>query len=293
MYLARIAIDGGVALVARPTPGILIRLDGEFDTDDPVVALAERGHSGVAAAVAAAWNEGAPTAGLTLPEAAATFEPPVGQCSKIICVALNYRAHAAEGNVEAPERPVLFFKPPSSLLGHQRPVVRPPETRRLEHEVELGVVIGGRVRDVALDAWQSAVAGYTIVNDVTDRDMQMASIEANLPWDDSKAFDSFAPVGPYLVTPEDVPDPNRLRLRARVDGDLRQDSSTELMVHDIAKLIWWASHLMTLEPGDIIATGTPEGIGPVRDGERMSLEIDGLGVLVNEVQPSLGATSAQ
>ncbi|GAA5152000.1 MULTISPECIES: fumarylacetoacetate hydrolase family protein [Amycolatopsis] len=213
----------------------------------------------------------------------APLSPPVPRPSKVVCLALNYRAHAEEGGFTPPERPVLFLKGPHTLTGHGADIVVPPLSRRIDHEGELAVVIGRRCKDFDGEDWQGAVAGYTMMNDLTARDLQLADIAAQHPWDLSKNFDGFGPVGPWLVTPDEVPDPQALDLEVRVDGLLRQRGSTAQMIFGVRELLVRLSAVMTLEPGDLIATGTPDGIGEVPDGSVVEVRIGDLGVLRNRV----------
>lgn len=218
-----------------------------------------------------------------LDEEAVLFEPPVARCGKVCCMALNYRAHAEESGLAVPPDPVLFLKPSTALVGH-RAVIRPPaRTSKVEHEVELAVVIGTRCRDVPAASWRSVVAGYTIVNDLTARDLQLVNHNRNVPWDQSKGFDGFAPLGPYLVTADEVPDPHDLDMTLTIDGAVRQSANTGQMVFGIPRLIEDLSDGMTLEPGDVIATGTTAGIAPVSDGDVMHATITGLGTLSNPI----------
>ncbi|MET8249385.1 fumarylacetoacetate hydrolase family protein [Streptomyces sp. NPDC005202] len=209
--------------------------------------------------------------------------PPVQPSPKVICLALNYRAHAAEGGFVAPKRPVIFFKGPNSLTGHGADIAVPPITRRIDHEGELAVVIGRRCKGLTDGNWQEAVAGYAVMNDLTARDLQLADIEARHPWDFSKSIDGYGPIGPWLVTPDEVPDPQALDLEVRVDGELRQKSTTGRMIFGVRELLTYISSVVTLEPGDIIATGTPDGIGPVPDGSTVEVRVGHLGVLRNRV----------
>jgi 2-keto-4-pentenoate hydratase/2-oxohepta-3-ene-1,7-dioic acid hydratase in catechol pathway len=213
------------------------------------------------------------------------------QVGKIVCVGMNYRDHAEEAGLEVPERPILFAKWPNALVGPGEPIVLPGFTSELDYEAELGVVIGRRARD--LDAAESldAVAGYVCVNDVSARELQFQDGQ----WTRGKSLDTFCPVGPRLVPAADVPDPQALGIRCRVNGELLQDSSTAHMVFSVAELIAYASRGMTLEPGDLIATGTPAGVGftrnpPVflRPGDEVTVEIDGVGVLTNPVRAEGG-----
>ncbi|HWM02931.1 MAG TPA: fumarylacetoacetate hydrolase family protein [Actinophytocola sp.] len=210
--------------------------------------------------------------------------PPVVAPSKVLCLALNYRAHAAEGGFVPPERPVLFLKGPNTLCGHGADVVVPPASRRIDHEGELAVVIGRRARHLSEVDWPDAVAGYTIMNDLTARDLQLADIENGHPWDLPKSFDGYGPTGPWLVSPDEVADPQALDLTVTVDGEVRQSASTGEMIFGVGELLCHLSSVLTLEPGDVIATGTPEGIGPVGDGSTVEVSISGIGVLRNTIR---------
>jgi 2-keto-4-pentenoate hydratase/2-oxohepta-3-ene-1,7-dioic acid hydratase in catechol pathway len=214
---------------------------------------------------------------------AAPLDAPVWPVSKIICLALNYRAHAAEGGFTPPSRPVVFFKGPNTLTGHGCDVAVPPLTRRIDHEGELAVVIGRRAKHLTADSWRDAVAGYTICNDLTARDLQLEDIVARHPWDLSKSIDGYGPLGPWLVTADEVADPQALDLEVRVDGELRQKAGTGQMIFGVAELLAHISAVMTLEPGDVIATGTPDGIGAIPDGSTVEVSISGLGVLRNRI----------
>lgn len=278
MRLARIrrAPDGPIELAAATGDAIdgarLVSLAPL--APDPVAVLAELGPDRLRSAIAA----GTEVMGEVV------FEPPVATCSKICCFALNYVAHAEESRLVVPPEPVLFFKPPSALVGHRAPVRPPGRTKHVEHEVELAVVIGRECREVDADDWESVVAGYTVVNDMTARDLQLANIQRNQPWDQAKAFDTFAPLGPYLVTTDEVPDPHDLRMTLSVDGEIRQEANTAQMVFGIPRLIADLTDGMTLLPGDVIATGTTAGIAPVRDGDVMHATVAGVGTLVNPVE---------
>lgn len=287
MRLARVRRDSGAAveMAARidspdgPERLVSLRAVPGCASADPVAALAELGIAALTDAVRAATEHGP-----ALDPDELIFEPPVAFCSKVCCLALNYADHASESRLEVPPSPVLFFKPPSALIGHRAPVRPPARTRHVEHEVELGVVIGRPTRDLDPADWLSAVAGYTIVNDMTARDLQLINMQRNLPWDQAKAFDTFAPTGPYLVTPDELPDPGSLELRLTVDGQVRQSANTAQMVFDIPRLLADLSDGMTLLPGDIIATGTTAGIAPLQDGDVMQASIAGIGTLTNAVE---------
>lgn len=205
--------------------------------------------------------------------------PPVVP-TQVIGLALNFADHAAELQMKSPEDPALFFKPLSSLVGQGAPVVYPAGVEYMHHEVELAVVIGRRCRRVKAEKANDVIGGYTIANDVTVRDFV-----ANFyrPPVRAKGYDSFGPVGPYLVTPDEIPDPSDLELRAFVNGELRQTGNTLHFIRSVPELIEFISMIMTLEPGDMIWTGTPKGISHVYPGDVMRLEIDGLGTLENKV----------
>lgn len=192
--------------------------------------------------------------------------------SKIVCVGRNYGAHAKELGNEVPKEPLLFMKPPSSLLAPGGTLLLPPESERVEHEAELAVVIGTRGRRIPVARALDHVFGYTIACDVTARDLQKKDGQ----WTRAKGFDGFCPVGPEVVQGVD---PGSLGVRLRVNGQTRQDGNTRDMVFDVATLVAYISNVMTLEPGDLILTGTPEGVGPLVDGDSVEVEIEGIGVL--------------
>jgi len=201
--------------------------------------------------------------------------PPVTP-SKIICVGRNYRDHAKELGNEVPAEPLLFFKPPSSLLAHNGTVVMPPESERVDFEGELAIVIGKRATKLTVDAdWRSYVRGYTIANDVTARDLQKKDGQ----WTRAKGFDTFCAVGP--VVSGDVDPEKGLTLETRVNGEVRQHGSTLDFIFSIPELLRYITAAITLEPGDLLLTGTPAGVGPLKAGDRVDVSIDGLGVLSN------------
>ncbi|MDR7581670.1 MAG: fumarylacetoacetate hydrolase family protein [Armatimonadota bacterium] len=204
--------------------------------------------------------------------------PPV-QPSKVVGLALNYADHAEELGVRVPEEPALFFKPPSSLVGHLAPVVYPSGVRHLHQEVELAVVIGRRCRRVRPEDAYGVVRGYTIANDVTVRDYVGNFYRPPVR---AKGYDTFCPVGPWVVEGE-VEEPHALRLRAYVNGSLRQEGSTANLLWKIPELVALVSEIMTLEPDDLILTGTPRGVDPVYPGDVMRLEVEGIGALENPV----------
>jgi 2-keto-4-pentenoate hydratase/2-oxohepta-3-ene-1,7-dioic acid hydratase in catechol pathway len=212
---------------------------------------------------------------------------PIDRPSKIVCVGLNYRDHAEEQGTELPSAPLLFAKWPNALIGPGEPIVIPSVSNQVDYEAELGVVIGKRVRRVSEENALEAVRGYTCLNDVSARDLQFSDGQ----WTRGKSADTFCPVGPQLVPAAEVPDPQALGIRCVLNGVAMQDSTTANMIFTVAEVVAYASATMTLEPGDLIATGTPAGVGIFRDppvllkhGDEVTIEIDGLGTLTNPVR---------
>ena len=206
---------------------------------------------------------------------------------KIVCVGLNYRDHAEEQGTELPAAPLLFAKWPNTLIGAGEPIVIPPVTNQVDYEAELGVVIGERVRGASIETALEAVAGYLCLNDVSARDLQFSDGQ----WVRGKSLDTFCPVGPHVVSAVDVPDPQSLPIRALVNGDVLQDSNTSNMIFSVAEIVAHVSQAITLVPGDLIATGTPAGVGAFRDppiwlepGDEVTIEIEGIGALTNPVR---------
>jgi len=206
---------------------------------------------------------------------------------KIICVGLNYRDHAEEQGTELPKAPLLFAKWPNTLIGSGETIVLPHETHEVDYEAELGVVIDRRTRGVSERDALDAVRGYVCLNDVSARDLQFADQQ----WTRGKSPDTFCPVGPHLVAREQIEDPQRLAIRCVLNGETMQDSSTSQMVFSVAEIIAYISRTITLEPGDLIATGTPAGVGIFRnpkvllkDGDEVTVEVQGLGALTNPVK---------
>lgn len=196
--------------------------------------------------------------------------------SKVVAVGLNFRAHAKEVSKTLPEEPMLFMKPSTSVIGPNEAIVRPPISRRVDHEAELGVVIGKKCRLVDPEQAAENILGYTCLNDVTARDLQGKDIQFTR----AKSFDTFCPLGPVIAL--DL-DPTQAGLRALVNNEARQDSNTSDMIFDVYDLVSFASQVMTLNPGDVIAAGTPAGISPLRAGDTVVIEIDGVGRLPNPV----------
>ncbi len=208
---------------------------------------------------------------------------PVLRPGKIIAVGLNYRAHAAESGRSAPEEPIYFGKVGSIVIGPDDFIRIPADAGRVDHELELGVVIGKTAAKVAEEDWENYVAGYTVFNDVTARELQRRDKAAQNPWFRSKNMDSFAPMGPCLVTKRDIPDPMNLQMELRVNGVVKQKESTQNMIFAIPRLLSSITRYLTLYPGDVIATGTPEGISPLAEGNVIEAEIERIGILRNTV----------
>lgn len=217
-----------------------------------------------------------------------TLLAPIPRPTKIIAIGLNYRDHAEETGQKLPDAPILFSKPPTATIGHGANIIIPNDASQIDYEVELGVVIGKGGRNIPVDMALEYVGGYTVFNDVSARDYQFRDGQ----WFRGKSFDTFAPMGPCLTLPDQIQDPQDLHIQLRLNGKTRQNSSTANMVFSVAELIADISQVMTLEPGDIIATGTPSGVGfkvkpkPVflQPGDVVEAEIDGIGILRNPVE---------
>jgi 2-keto-4-pentenoate hydratase/2-oxohepta-3-ene-1,7-dioic acid hydratase in catechol pathway len=218
------------------------------------------------------FNPGRPDHGfarLSLP-----LDPP----SKIVCVGRNYAQHAAELGNPIPAEPIIFLKPPSSLIGDGEPIVLPSLSKRVEHEGEIAIVVGKRLRAVGEEEARAAIRGITAANDVTARDLQRSDAQ----WTRAKGFDTFCPVGPRVV-PVDPAELDDLRVRCRVNGETRQEGWTGDMAFPVPFLLAWISRVMTLEAGDLVLTGTPEGVGPLAPGDVVEVEVDRVGILRNPV----------
>jgi len=196
--------------------------------------------------------------------------------TKIVCVGRNYAEHAKELGNEAPSEPILFLKPPSALLPPNGTIVRPPQSQRVDHEGELAIVFGAEGRNVARERWRDVVLGYTCANDVTARDLQARDGQ----WTRAKGFDTFCPLGPWMETGTN---PSDLELTTTVNGEIRQQARTSELRWDVPGLIAHVSQVMTLLPGDVLLTGTPDGVGPLTDGDEVSVTIESIGTLTNRV----------
>ena len=207
--------------------------------------------------------------------------PPVASIGKIVCVELNYADHARESGLPVPSEPVLFMKATSAIMGPNDTVILPRGSTKTDWEVELGIIIGRRAQYVERDQVLEHVAGYCVVNDISERSFQL---ERGGQWDKGKSADTFAPIGPWLVTPNEISDINNLELRLTVNGEVRQQGNTRTMVFGVDEIVSYISQFMTLNPGDVICTGTPPGVGAgmnppqfLKAGDCMTLRISGLG----------------
>ncbi len=272
MKLVAYSVDGGAAGIGRVEDGEIQLLGGASMLDYIEHGRgAERQPGGEAASLAGA-----------------RIHAPVARPGKIVAIGLNYQDHAEETGGTAPEKPIVFAKYPNTVVGHGEAIRIPPITEQVDYEAELAVVIGRPARNVSEGEALDYVFGYTNCNDVSSRDLQFSE---GGQWTRSKSIDTFCPLGPYLVTADEVPDPQDLSIRSVVNGEVMQDSTTSNMIFTVAELISFLSTGMTLMPGDVIATGTPAGVGFVRDpkvflkpGDEVTIEIEGLGTLTNPVE---------
>jgi 2-keto-4-pentenoate hydratase/2-oxohepta-3-ene-1,7-dioic acid hydratase in catechol pathway len=280
--LTRAAEDGPRLAVVTPGGGIADVQDVLGDdpwTMERLLAAPQATITEIADALAAR-----PTP-VTRDRATLTLLPPVGHPGKIVAIGRNYHEHAAEEGLTAPPDPVIFTKFSSSLVGDGADIVwRASDTAQVDYEAELAVVIGRQARDVPVERALDCVLGYMCLDDVSARDLQFGDGQ----WVRGKSLDTFCPTGPWIVTADEIPDPGALRIRCLVNGETLQDASTAQMVHGVPELIAFCSRFMTLEPGDIIATGTPGGVGVFRDpprfladGDEVAVDIDGIGRLTN------------
>jgi len=228
-----------------------------------------------------------PPAGAVVAHDAVRLRAPVPRPGKLVCIGLNYRDHAAESKMPVPERPVVFSKFTTSVIGPGDSIVIPPSSQKVDYEAELAVVIGRRIKHGSRDEAARAILGYTIVNDVSARDFQFGDGQ----WQRGKSCDTFAPMGPWIATADEIADPQQLAISLRVNGRTLQSSNTNQMIFGAVDLVEYVSETITLEPGDIIATGTPSGVGFARQppvflapGDVVDVAIDGLGVLSNPVE---------
>ena len=203
---------------------------------------------------------------------AKNFDP-----TKIVAAGLNYKDHAKELNMRIPDEPLIFFKPPSSVIGHEQNIIMPDVSEQIDFEAELAIVIGKQCKDISVSEAKDHIEGYTCANDITARDLQ----EKDGQWSRAKGFDTFTPLGPHIV--KDI-DPTNLDIKLLQNGEIKQSSNTKQMIFDVYELVSFVSKIMTLFKGDIILTGTPPGIGPVKTGDRLEVRIEEIGNLVNLVE---------
>jgi len=270
----------------RGEPGVM--LDGRF------IAIRGAGFDDVLSVIAGGadamdrlrrWLKNPPP-GEPLDLATTRLLAPIPRPPKIICIGLNYRDHAEEAKMPIPEVPTVFAKFATAVTGHRHPIVLPKNSAKPDYEAEFAAVIGKGGRYIPEDRWREHVFGYTMVNDVSARDFQMATSQ----WMIGKTFDTFAPMGPAVVTADEIEDPHHLDISLVLSGEVMQDSNTRNLVFGVPKLIAYLSSVFTLEPGDIISTGTPAGVGLARKpprwlkpGDEVVVRVEGLGELVNPV----------
>jgi 2-keto-4-pentenoate hydratase/2-oxohepta-3-ene-1,7-dioic acid hydratase in catechol pathway len=220
---------------------------------------------------------------LLWPEIGVSLTAPIPKPNRILAIGRNYAEHASEMGGDIPTEPIVFQKSSTSVIGPESPIVVPDDVGRVDYEGELGVVIGRLGRNVSESEAMSFVAGYTLVNDITARDQQKRDFGRGLPWFISKSYDTFCPLGPCIVTADEIRNPHALDLVLTVNGEIRQQVNTSAMLFSIPKLIAYITRRITIEPGDIIATGTPPGIGPLKPGDTVEVTIDKIGTLSNPV----------
>lgn len=272
-----------VATLVPPVPGVGtpgsrycggVRIARYTTGDDPAYGLVDGAGEKIAEITGDPLYTKIELTGATHLVADVRLLAPVIPRSKIIGIGKNYADHAREMGSEAPEEPLMFLIPNTAVVGPGDPIVMPPQSHEVHYEGELAVVIGRMCRDIAPEDVKSVIFGYTCGNDVTARDLQRSDGQ----WSRAKGFDTFCPLGPWI---ESDLDPADLRIRTRRDGEVVQDASTADMMHGVAALVSLASHAFTLLPGDVILTGTPAGVGPVEAGQRVEIEVEGIGTLSN------------
>jgi 2-keto-4-pentenoate hydratase/2-oxohepta-3-ene-1,7-dioic acid hydratase in catechol pathway len=294
MKLLNYETNDGARLAASVAAGIIVFADQAGMSGSPVRSLpltlqelvlrecgVEQAKEGIAASIRFATEHSV----VRPPQEvipAKLYEP-----RNIFCVGRNYRAHAEESGEEIPQSPIFFAKWSGCTIGHRQPIIVPPQTHELDYEAELAVVIGKTCRNATKDNAVDYIAGYTCMNDISARDLQRADGQ----WTRAKSQDTFGPFGPYLVTKDEIPNPQNLSIKCLINGRMLQDSNTRYMIFSISELICFISRGITLRPGDVISTGTPSGVGfaqdpPVflKDGDEVVVQISGLGELRNSVQ---------
>jgi 2-keto-4-pentenoate hydratase/2-oxohepta-3-ene-1,7-dioic acid hydratase in catechol pathway len=276
MRLVTYSLDGGAPAAGIVLDGSVVNLQGIGYGD--VISFLRDGDAAIEKAKSLFAGAGAPK----LEDV--KLHAPVPKPDKFICIGLNYRDHAIESGMDIPELPTVFTKYPNAVCGHDDDVVLPSVSKQVDYEAEFAFVIGKRCKNVPKEDWKDVVFGYTIVHDVSARDYQLATSQ----WTIGKTFDTFGPMGPTLVSKDEIEDPHNLRISLDLNGKTLQDSNTSQFVFDIPYLVNYLSTVMTLEPGDVISTGTPPGVGFARKppifmqpGDEAVVKIEGLGELRN------------
>lgn len=276
MRLVSYSVGGGAAKVGRVEDGKIVAL----------------GEASMQEYIAHGRGAGRRPGGEEVALEEATLHAPVPRPQKVIAIGLNYEDHAAETGAQIPEKPIVFAKYANTVIGPGEPIRIPPITRQADYEAELAVVIGREAKNVSGEEALEYVFGYANANDVSARDLQFSE---GGQWTRSKSLDTFCPIGPYVVTRDEVPDPQDLSIRAILNGEVVQDGHTSKMIFSVAELVSFLSKGMTLVPGDVILTGTPPGVGMARepqlwlkDGDEVTIEIEGLGSLTNPVVEERG-----
>lgn len=270
----------------KPAPGLQ---SASLETIFPLATLGYTDTLSFLAAGAAAWaaaDAAAASATDVIRTSDVRLLAPIDRPGKLLCIGLNYRDHAIESNMQLPKTPVVFTKFQNSITSDKATVVIPKMTTQCDYEAELAIVIGKKGKNIAPEDWEQYVFGYTIVNDVSARDIQLSTSQ----WSLGKSFDTFGPMGPAIVSTHDIPNPHELFIKLTIDGEVLQNSNTDQLVFKAPDLIAYLSSIMTLEPGDIISTGTPAGVGLGRKpqrwmqpGETMVVEIERIGTLTNPI----------
>jgi len=291
MILLTAITPAGPRLAIKTSAGIVILEKAQRKKTDLPRTLEEalfvpRGIDSVRSFVRENFKDAKKLQKLAIPERKVRMGP-LFRPRNVLCIGLNYKDHATEGGVPLPEKPVVFAKLTGCMIGPGAPIVLPPDTKEVDYEAELAVVIGRKCRGVSAADALKYVAGYTCLNDVSARDFQRGDGQ----WVRAKSQDTFGPMGPYLVTSDDIPDPQTLPIRCILNGTTLQDSNTDKMIFGVRELIAFISRGITLEPGDVITTGTPHGVGFARKppiflkaGDEVVVEIEGIGKLVNPVK---------
>jgi len=258
-------------------------------TLEELIALGGRGIKAVERLMKISTQKEKRNAAISLDDV--TLLAPIISPPKIVCLGLNYKDHAKEQGRDVPDEPIIFMKPRTAIIGPNQPIIRPKAVKQLDYEAELAIVIGEKGKNIPVSEAERYIFGYTAFNDISARDIQFKDKQ----WTRGKSYDTFAPIGPCITTANQIQDPNNLYVRTRVNNELRQDSSTKNMVFNVYEIVHHLSHVMTLEPGDIIATGTPAGVGVfmkpkpkfLSPGDMVEVEIQNIGTLRNIVSEEI------